>query len=121
VEWRDLDDELALARAYGEAWVAVLPAVDEAFGLVLVEALACGTPVVGYAGGGIPEIVDRDGVGRLFHRLEPEALAEAILDTLETAGDPATAARCRAHAERFSTDLCTERYLALYHELSCAR
>jgi glycosyltransferase involved in cell wall biosynthesis len=48
VEWRDVDDARSPARAYGEAWVAVLPAVDEAFGLVLLESLACGTPVVGY-------------------------------------------------------------------------
>ncbi len=121
VQWRDLDDERSLASAYGEAWVAVLPAVDEAFGLVLVEALACGTPVVGYAGGGIPEIVDRDDTGRLFDRLEPDALADAITRTLETARDPATAARCREHAGRFSADLCTERYLALYRELGSAR
>jgi glycosyltransferase involved in cell wall biosynthesis len=121
VQWRELDDERALARAYGEAWVAVLPAVDEAFGLVLVEALACGTPVVGYAGGGIPEIVDRDDTGRLFDRLEPDALAGATIQMLATARDPATAPRCREHAERFSSDLCTERYLALYHELAAAR
>jgi glycosyltransferase involved in cell wall biosynthesis len=121
VQWRDLDDQRSLARAYGEAWVAVLPAVDEAFGLVLVEALACGTPVVGYAGGGIPEIVDRDGIGRLFERLEPDALAGAILDTLEVAGEAATAGRCRAHAERFSSENCTERYLALYRELASPR
>jgi glycosyltransferase involved in cell wall biosynthesis len=121
VQWRDLDDERLLARVYGEAWVAVLPAVDEAFGLVLVEALACGTPVVGYAGGGIPEIVDRDDTGRLFDRLEPDALAAALTEMLATAGDPATAARCRAHGSRFSTDLCTERYLALYRELGSAR
>jgi glycosyltransferase involved in cell wall biosynthesis len=121
VQWRDLDDERSLARAYGEAWVAVLPAVDEAFGLVLVEALACGTPVVGYAGGGIPEIVDRDDTGRLFDRLEPDALAGAITQTLETAPDPATAGRCREHAERFSSDRCTERYLALYRELASSR
>ncbi len=121
VQWCDLDDERSLARAYGEAWVAVLPAVDEAFGLVLAEALACGTPVVGYAGGGIPEIVDRDGIGRLFDRLEPEPLADAILATLDAAGDPATAQRCRTHAERFSTERCAERYLALYRELASAR
>lgn len=117
LEWRDLDDDAALAQAYGEAWAAVLPAVDEAFGLVLIESLACGTPVVGYAGGGIPEIVDRDQVGRLFDRLDPATLAEAIADTLETAGDPRTAVACRDRAEDFSMDRCTESYLALYREL----
>jgi glycosyltransferase involved in cell wall biosynthesis len=117
VEWRELDDQDTLRRVYAEAWAAVLPAVDEAFGLVLIEALACGTPVVGYAGGGIPEIIDRGEIGRLFERLDREALAEAIAATLETATEPGTAASCRARAEEFSIDRCTERYLALYREL----
>jgi glycosyltransferase involved in cell wall biosynthesis len=117
VEWRDLDDDRIIARAYGEAWVAVLPAVDEAFGLVLIEALACGTPIVGYKAGGIPEIIDRDGIGRLFGRLEPAALADAIVETLGLANDPLTVVGCRAQAERFSIERCTDSYVALYREL----
>ena len=117
LEWANLDDRPALARAYGEAWAAALPAVDEAFGLVLVEALACGTPVVGYDHSAIPEIVDRSTIGRLFGRLEPDALAAALIETFELAGDPATARHCRARAEEFSRDRCTEAYLALYRDL----
>lgn len=118
VEWRDLDQRATLSRSYGEAWVAALAAPDEAFGLVLIEALACGTPVVAYADGGIPEIVDRPSIGRLFDRLDPRALAEALIATLGTAEDPTTAAACRARAEEFSIDRCVERYLELYSELS---
>ncbi|MBV9837518.1 MAG: glycosyltransferase family 4 protein [Solirubrobacterales bacterium] len=117
LEWRDLDRREALARAYGEAWVAVLPSVDEAFGLVLVEALACGTPVVGYAHSAIPELIDGPAVGRMFERLETESLARALLETLESPPDQLTAARCRARAEQFSTERCVERYLDLYNEL----
>lgn len=117
VEWLDLDDRAALARAYSEAWIVALPAVGEAFGLVLIEALACGTPVVGYADGGIPEIIDRREVGRLFDRLDPDALVDALLDGFELVGDPQTAGRCRARATAFSTDNCTDRYLALYRNL----
>jgi phosphatidyl-myo-inositol alpha-mannosyltransferase len=117
VQWAELDDRAELARAYGEAWVAVLPSVDEAFGLVLVEALACGTPVVGYAHAAIPEVIDRPEIGRLFDRLDPKGLADALLATLELAGDPGTAGYCRSRAEEFSTDRCVERYLDLYAEL----
>jgi glycosyltransferase involved in cell wall biosynthesis len=115
--WRDLDDRAELARAYGEAWVSVLPSVNEAFGLVLVEALACGTPVVGYADAAIPEIIDRPEVGCLFDRLDADRISRAVLETLELAGGADTASRCRARAEEFSTDRCTERYLELYREL----
>jgi glycosyltransferase involved in cell wall biosynthesis len=117
VEWINLDDTRTLAAAYAEAWVAALPSVAEAFGLVLLEALACGTPVVGYRDGGIPELIDDARVGRLFDTLEADALAGALLEAIELAGAPETAPACRAHAERYSSDLCTERYLALYQEL----
>ena len=117
VELADLDDRAALARAYGEAWVAALPSTDEAFGLVLVEALACGTPVVGHAHAAIPEVIDSPLVGRLFDRLEPEALARALLECFELASDDVTAERCRRRAAEFSTDRCVEAYIDLYREL----
>lgn len=115
--WADLDSRGALVRAYGEAWVAALPAPAEAFGLVLLEAMACGTPVVGYDDGAIPELVDRPGIGRLFDRLDAGSLAEALLNTMETSQNASTVKRCRARAEDFSVDRCVESYLDLYSEL----
>ncbi|MDQ6605105.1 MAG: glycosyltransferase [Actinomycetota bacterium] len=117
VRWEDLDDRRGLARAYGEAWVAALPSSSEAFGLVLAEALACGTPVVGYADGAIPELITDPGVGRLFGELSAAELARALLETIELAGRPETSARCRARAGDFSAARCTEAYLELYREL----
>src|SRR5262249_20778223 len=96
----------------------VLPSWGEAFGLVLAEALACGTPVVGSDREAIPEVLGGDErIGRLFGGEDPEALAGALLEALELAADPGTAAACRERAERFSTDRTTEAYLALYREL----
>ena len=118
VEWRDLDDRAALAAANREAWVAALPSVGEAFGLVLAEALACGTPVVGADREAIPEVLgDDERIGRLFAGDEPEPLARALLEALELATAPGTGAACRARAECFSTDRTTEAYVSLYEEL----
>lgn len=117
VEWRNLDHHRDLAVAYAEAWVAALPSVAEAFGLVLLEAMACGTPVVGYRDGGIPELVDSPRIGRLFDRLERGALAQALLEAIELSQASQTAGACRARAQQYSTDRCTERYLELYREL----
>lgn len=117
VHWRDFDDRAALARAYGEAWAAVLPSAKEAFGLVAAEALACGTPVAGYDDGAIPELMNRPGLGMLFDRLTARALADALLEVMQLSSDPATKTRCRERAEEFSTERCAGRYLAIYREL----
>jgi phosphatidylinositol alpha-mannosyltransferase len=90
---------------YREATVTVLPSVDEAFGLVLVESLASGTPVVCSRSGGMPEIVDDDRVGRVVEPDQPHALAKGVLAALELAQQPETAAVCAAHARRWDWDV----------------
>ncbi|RZT87267.1 glycosyltransferase involved in cell wall biosynthesis [Pseudonocardia sediminis] len=67
-----------LARLVGSASVAVVsPCWDEPYGLVVAEALACGTPVAGFARGALPEIVDRRS-GVLAAPGDVDALAVAI-------------------------------------------
>jgi len=120
VERVAMDDRAVLAEHLGAAWVAALPATGEAFGLVLAEALACGTPVVGRDAGGISEVVGTDGgVGRLFTGDDPRALADALLEAIELArtGGDALRAACRGRAERFSTQRCAAAHAALYAEL----
>ncbi len=116
VELVDVDDRVALRDAYRSAWVSALPSVGEAFGLVLVESMACGTPVVGRRAGAIPEVVDRPEVGVLFEG-GPAELSRALLEGLDLAVDPATAAACRARAAHFSAGACTRAYQDLYDEL----
>jgi phosphatidylinositol alpha-mannosyltransferase len=93
-----------VARAYREATLTVLPAVDEAFGLVLAESMACGTPVVGVESGSMPEIVS-PAVGRLATPDDPGALARAIIDVVRMAADPATPAACAEHAAQWGWDV----------------
>jgi glycosyltransferase involved in cell wall biosynthesis len=106
-----------VADLLGRAWVSALSSYNEAFGLVLAEALACGTPVVGTRDGGIVEIVEGDDVGFLFERDDEADLARALLKALELAEDPATRARCRESAARFGTGRTTAEHVALYREL----
>jgi glycosyltransferase involved in cell wall biosynthesis len=112
-----LEDHAALPEASARAWVAALPSRDEAFGLVLAEALAAGTPVVGSVHGGIPEIAADEGVGRVFSPDDASALARAIVEALEMAEDPGTAAECRRRAGEYSAQRSADAYVELYREL----
>lgn len=113
-------DMTGVADIFRRAWVSALTSYNEAFGLVIVESLACGTPVVGTADGGIREIIDRPEIGRLFEGDDPQTVASQLLEALELAQDPGTAAACRARAEVFSTMSGARAYAALYDELLSA-
>jgi glycosyltransferase involved in cell wall biosynthesis len=106
VELRDLDDRTALAAAYREAHVAALPSWGEAFGLVLVESMACGTPSVGPTA----ELYDRPGIGEAFAGDDPAELAAALGRAIDGA-DPQA---CRARAQDFSAERCAAAYERLY-------
>jgi glycosyltransferase involved in cell wall biosynthesis len=82
-----------------------------------VESLACGTPVFGARDGGAHEIVDRPEIGRLFAEPDAQDVARAMLEALELAEAPATAAACRARALDFTTRRTARAHLALYERL----
>jgi phosphatidylinositol alpha-mannosyltransferase len=100
-----------LPALYAAATVVVNPAIWEAQGMVLVEALAAGTPVVGCDHAGTPDIIAAPGIGHLFHpgatgvaASNARGLADAIAATIALAADPQTAIRCRRRADLFSWD-----------------
>ena len=95
-----LADPAELPALYRQAWVTVLPSTAEAFGMALIESLACGTPVVARADGGGPADIVTPGTGVLCDAA-PGALAAAVTQALELAAAPSTAAACRSRGELF--------------------
>jgi glycosyltransferase involved in cell wall biosynthesis len=107
-----------LPGLYRNAAVTVLPSVDEAFGLVILEALASGTPVVGTRSGGITDILNDPKTGILFEQADgPEELCTALLKGLELSRDPETWKRCRHHAEQYSWGNVGPQYEKLYYDV----
>jgi glycosyltransferase involved in cell wall biosynthesis len=105
-------DRDELVRLYRAAWITVLPAFREAFGLVVVESLACGTPAIVMSdGGGAPGIVADAGS---VAAPDASSLARSLADAIALPPDAPTAVSCRARAEEFSIERCAERYEALY-------
>lgn len=111
-----------LAPLYAAADVCVVPSLEEGFGMTAVEALACGTPVVGTRVGAIPEIVDEDVHGYVVDPGDPRGLADAIdrtVDELVGRGGVATAARERARA--YSWQSVGEQCVAVYETVAGRR
>ncbi len=110
------DDEVARLLRAADLFVA--PSLYESFGLIFVEAMRWGTPVVGTRAGGIPEIVEDDVSGLLVSPGNPAELADALIALLRDEGRRCRigeAGRRRVEAE-FSAERMAERAVAFYNQ-----
>jgi glycosyltransferase involved in cell wall biosynthesis len=82
IGYLNFDDLVAF---YNLIDVLVLPSIDplEAFGMVQVEAMLCGTPVVASDMPGVREVVRKTGYGRLARAHEPQDIADKVIDVLD--------------------------------------
>jgi len=114
----------ALLRAYAEASVVAVPSVwNEPFGLVGLEAMASGKPVVAFARGGIPDWLEHEVTGLLVPPKDVSALAAALRRLLQDrplARRLGEAGRRRAH-ERFSMTQHIQRLLDIYRQAATPR
>jgi glycosyltransferase involved in cell wall biosynthesis len=118
-----VSDPRKQSLVYSAADLFVLPSLQEVFGLTGIESLACGTPVVGFDTGGIPDFV-RDGETGLLARVgDSTDLAEKISQLI---ADPAQAQRMGRRGRELAVDEFghvrqAEGYLALYQRLLSSR
>jgi hypothetical protein len=100
----------------GQAFALLFP-VDwpEPFGLVMIEAMACGTPVIGFRCGSVPEVVE-DGVsGFVVETVDQAAAMVARVASLDRANVRA------AFEHRFTIERTAHGYLQIYHQLISSR
>ncbi|HXW45312.1 MAG TPA: D-inositol-3-phosphate glycosyltransferase [Streptosporangiaceae bacterium] len=104
-----------LARWYRAATLVMVPSYSESFGLVAMEAQACGTPVVAASVGGLRTAVRHGYSGVLVDSHDPGRYARAVRELVSS---PATLARlrdgARQHASRFSWSATVDALLQLY-------
>jgi D-inositol-3-phosphate glycosyltransferase len=119
IRWIEPQPHQLLSTWYRAADVCVVPSRSESFGLVALEAAACGVPVVAAAVGGLRSIVEHGRTGFLVDGRDPglfAAYVEEILDNPEVAASMAAAAAIDAASYTWSTTAA--RLRRLYADLS---
>ena len=108
-----------LSTYYRAADVSLVPSRSESFGLVALEAAACGVPVVASAVGGLVSLVDDGRTGVLVDGRDPDAYAAAVAKLLD---DPVAAAGMGAaavqRARRYTWSFAAARLRRLYADVT---
>ena len=120
--WIDIpyiNDEKILALYYSASDLFIYPSMAETFGLVIAEAMACGTPVIAFNNTAIPEIIDHMQTGYLAENKNIEDFITGINLFLNN-GELRNSANinCRSKIEKYFTlDKMLNKYLDLYNEI----
>jgi glycosyltransferase involved in cell wall biosynthesis len=111
-----IDNDRLLSRVYSAADLLVVPSLQDNLPNSILEAMACGTPVVGFNIGGIPDIVRPGITGMLAPGEDAIGLRAAMIDLLRSRERQATmAAACRrVIIQEFTLELQARRYAELY-------
>jgi glycosyltransferase involved in cell wall biosynthesis len=107
-----------LIEIYSMADVTVSPSVEDNLPNIIMESMACGTPVIGFDTGGIPEMIDHEQNGYLAQYKSATDLAKGIHHVLFTANAAtmATAARNKVLAN-FGNEKVAQQYIDVYRSV----
>jgi glycosyltransferase involved in cell wall biosynthesis len=103
-----------LRKYYGAADALILASSREGWANVLLESMACGTPVVASKAGGTPEVVSAPEAGALMAQRTPEAIADAVQRLFARYPDRGAT---RRYAEKFGWEETTRGQLQLFGRL----
>ena len=112
IEFIGEGDEIAKGELLANAAALLFP-IDwpEQFGLVMIEALACGTPVIAFRNGSVPEVIEQGQTGFIVDSLDEAVEAVRRLDRIDRTA-------CRdAFARRFTAERMAQDYVDVYRSL----
>ena len=105
--------EAALVEKYARASVTLCPYEDEGFGMVVIESMSCGTPVIGLDSGNLSSIIKNDQNGILCEALDIEEWI-AAMEYIQTNRERF---KPRERTKQYSWDIIASSYEAVYNEL----
>jgi glycosyltransferase involved in cell wall biosynthesis len=112
IVYRGPVDDIQKNELLGRAKALLMPILwEEPFGLVMAEAMACGTPIIGLSRGAVPEVVEHGVTGFVGADLEAMIASVGKLETIQRRA-------CRARVEQFFSDIAmAEAYLSVYRKM----
>lgn len=111
-----IKDENLMAKIYSSSDLFVIPSLEDNLPNTILESISCGTPVVGFKVGGIPEIIENESIGLLCEKIDSLSLSQTIKKALNTKFDPE---KIRSYTvERFGEDVIAKKYIELYENLN---
>jgi glycosyltransferase involved in cell wall biosynthesis len=113
-----ITNENELAEVYSLADVFVTTSLEDNLPNMVMEALTCGTPVVAFNTGGIPEMVDHRQNGYLADLASAQGIADGITEILDTADAAKLAINARQKVlDNYTNDKVAKQYIELYHSV----
>lgn len=115
----DFHDEISQVLLYSAADVTVAPSMQENLSNTVMESLSCGTPVVAFDIGGMPDMIDHQDSGFLARPFESDDLAAGMMWVLEdkTRHDKLAEHSRKTAVERFDLKTVANLYLSLYRDM----
>jgi glycosyltransferase involved in cell wall biosynthesis len=113
-----ISDDEKLAQLYASADVTVIPSLQEAFGKTVIEAMACGSPVVAFRSGGPADIIVHQETGYLAEPFDPVDLARGIAWCLQNSVRANMGHKARSRVEdNFESHIVAQSYQKLYRSI----
>lgn len=112
-----VQDERIMTLIYAAADVFVIPSLEDNLPNTMIEAILCGTPVIGFPIGGIPDAIQNDKNGYLCEEISVEALQNTIKKFIDNSTFFNRQRIAKEAKEKYALSVQAKKYIELYHSI----
>lgn len=118
IELGFIEDETVLAEIYSAADLFIIPSIDDNLPNTVIESLMCGTPVVGFRTGGIPDMISDGENGYICQSISPQALADTIKRAIRSLDIFERTKIAESAKQKYSLHVQAASYRDVYEEIA---